>query len=192
MAHVGGRWWASSGPTPRHTAHSLQAYIQDVRNCATKEAERERVDKELGKIRKKYTSSKVLSGKQSWLGAAAVAGGWGGQCAVADEQPPFWQPLYCRHIGSNVEGGGMGIGTNMGRMGWKNSSIKGLNSHESSKMRGAAASKQPTMLFLHGFLLLCVAYDKRKYMWKLLYTRMLGYEVDFGHKQAMDLIAASE
>ena len=29
-------------------------------------------------------------------------------------------------------------------------------------------------------------------MWKLLYTRMLGYEVDFGHKQAMDLIAATE
>jgi AP-2 complex subunit alpha len=36
----------------------------------------------------------------------------------------------------------------------------------------------------------CADYDKRKYMWKLLYTRMLGYDVDFGHKQAMDLIAA--
>lgn len=34
------------------------------------------------------------------------------------------------------------------------------------------------------------AYDKRKYMWKLLYTHMLGYDVDFGHKQAMDLIAS--
>lgn len=34
------------------------------------------------------------------------------------------------------------------------------------------------------------AYDKRKYMWKLLYTHMLGYNVEFGHKQAMDLIAA--
>ena len=34
------------------------------------------------------------------------------------------------------------------------------------------------------------AYDKRKYMWKLLYTHMLGYDTDFGHKQAMDLIAA--
>lgn len=75
----------------------LKAYIQEIRNCSTKEQERERVDKELGKIRKKYTSTKVLS-----------------------------------------------------------------------------------------------AYDKRKYMWKLLYTRMLGYDVDFGHKQAMDLIAASD
>ena len=28
-------------------------------------------------------------------------------------------------------------------------------------------------------------------MWKLLYTRMLGYDVEFGQKQAMDLIAAS-
>ncbi|GAB4815001.1 hypothetical protein N2152v2_002047 [Parachlorella kessleri] len=71
-------------------------YIQDIRNCSTKEQEKERVDKELGKIRKKYTSDKGL----------------------AD-------------------------------------------------------------------------YDKRKYMWKLLYTRMLGYDVDFGHKQAMDLIAAT-
>lgn len=73
----------------------LKAYIQDVRNCSTKEQEKERVDKELGKIRKKYTSDKALT-----------------------------------------------------------------------------------------------EYDKKKYMWKLLYTRMLGYDVDFGHKQAMDLIAA--
>lgn len=35
------------------------------------------------------------------------------------------------------------------------------------------------------------AYDKRKYMWKLLYTRLLGYDVDFGVKNASDLIAAS-
>jgi hypothetical protein len=28
-------------------------------------------------------------------------------------------------------------------------------------------------------------------MWKLLYTRMLGYDVEFGQKQAMDLIAAT-
>lgn len=44
------------------------------------------------------------------------------------------------------------------------------------------------------FVSLCIlftAYDKRKYMWKLLYTQMMGYEVDFGHKQAMDLLAAS-
>ena len=39
-----------------------QAYIQDIRNCSTKEAERERVDKELGKIRKKYTSDKAMTG----------------------------------------------------------------------------------------------------------------------------------
>lgn len=35
------------------------------------------------------------------------------------------------------------------------------------------------------------AYDKRKYMWKLLYTRLLGYDVDFGVKNASDLIAAA-
>jgi len=41
----------------------LQNYIQELRNCSTKEAEKERVDKELGKIRKKYTSDKSLKGK---------------------------------------------------------------------------------------------------------------------------------
>ena len=29
-------------------------------------------------------------------------------------------------------------------------------------------------------------------MWKLLYIFMLGYDVEFGHKQAADLISASK
>lgn len=77
-------------------ARGLKNYIQEIRGCATKEAEIERVNKELGKIRKKYTSSKTLS-----------------------------------------------------------------------------------------------TYDKKKYLWKLMYTKMLGYDVEFGHKQAMDMMAAS-
>lgn len=77
-------------------ARGLKNYIQEIRGCATKEAEAERVNKELGKIRKKYTSSKTLS-----------------------------------------------------------------------------------------------TYDKKKYLWKLMYTKMLGYDVEFGHKQAMDMMAAS-
>ena len=28
----------------------------------------------------------------------------------------------------------------------------------------------------------------KKYVWKLLYIYMLGYDVEFGHKQAADLI----
>ncbi len=39
----------------------VQNYMQELRNCSTKEAEKERVDKELGKIRKKYTSEKSMS-----------------------------------------------------------------------------------------------------------------------------------
>ena len=35
-------------------------------------------------------------------------------------------------------------------------------------------------------------YDKKKYVWKLLYVYMLGYPVEFGHKQASDLIAAGK
>lgn len=33
-------------------------------------------------------------------------------------------------------------------------------------------------------------YDKKKYVWKLLYIYMLGYDITFGHKQAADLIPA--
>lgn len=31
-------------------------------------------------------------------------------------------------------------------------------------------------------------YDRRKYVWKLLYIYMLGYPITFGHRQACDLI----
>jgi AP-2 complex subunit alpha len=78
------------------SSRGLKNYIQEIRACATKEAEAERVHKELGKIRKKYTSSRALT-----------------------------------------------------------------------------------------------TYEKKKYLWKLMYTKMLGYDVDFGHKQAMDMMAAS-
>ena len=37
-------------------------FISDIRNCSNKEQEQLRVDKELGKIRKKFASGNVLSG----------------------------------------------------------------------------------------------------------------------------------
>ena len=40
--------------------------------------------------------------------------------------------------------------------------------------------------------MLLAEYDKKKYVWKLLYVYMLGYPVEFGHKQASDLIAAGK
>jgi hypothetical protein len=36
--------------------------------------------------------------------------------------------------------------------------------------------------------LLLPGYDRRKYVWKLMYIYMLGYDIEFGHKQAADLI----
>ncbi|KAK9841331.1 hypothetical protein WJX74_004023 [Apatococcus lobatus] len=75
----------------------LQNFISDIRACANKEHEKTRVDKELGKIRKKFAS------------------------------------------GGNIS-----------------------------------------------------EYDKKKYVWKLLYIFMLGYDVEFGHKQAADLIPATK
>ena len=106
-------------------ACSPQNYIQELRGCASKEQEKERVDKELGKIRKKYTSDKAMSGARWSMGSP-------GRAALCGIAPFTALPLSLPRT----------------------------------------------------------AYDKRKYMWKLLYTHMLGYNVDFGHKQAMDLIAA--
>ncbi|KAK3247659.1 hypothetical protein CYMTET_42846 [Cymbomonas tetramitiformis] len=34
------------------------------------------------------------------------------------------------------------------------------------------------------------AYDKKKYVWKLLYIYMLGYDVEFGHMEALSLISS--
>ena len=33
-------------------------------------------------------------------------------------------------------------------------------------------------------------YEKKKYVWKMLYIYMLGYDVDFGHMEAVSLISA--
>lgn len=73
----------------------LQMFISDIRNCPNKEAEQKRVEKELSKIRLKFTNSKGLTG-----------------------------------------------------------------------------------------------YDKKKYVWKLLYAYMLGYDIDFGHIQAVELCSS--
>lgn len=44
------------------TSAGVQVFISDVRSCSNKEQEQLRVDKELGKIRKKFASGNVLSG----------------------------------------------------------------------------------------------------------------------------------
>jgi AP-2 complex subunit alpha len=36
------------------------------------------------------------------------------------------------------------------------------------------------------------AYDKKKYVWKLLYIQMLGYLVDFGQMESINLICSSK
>lgn len=74
----------------------LQVFIADIRNCPNKEQEQKRVEKELAKIRLKFTNTK-----------SAISG-----------------------------------------------------------------------------------YDKKKYVWKLLYAYMLGYDVDFGHFQAVELCSS--
>jgi AP-2 complex subunit alpha len=35
-------------------------------------------------------------------------------------------------------------------------------------------------------------YDKKKYVWKLIYAHILGYEVESGHEEALNLINAQK
>jgi AP-2 complex subunit alpha len=35
-------------------------------------------------------------------------------------------------------------------------------------------------------------YDKKKYVWKLIYSHILGYDVDFGHEESLNLINAAK
>jgi AP-2 complex subunit alpha len=75
----------------------LNTFISDIRNCPNKESEQRRCEKELAKIRNKFTSNKGLSG-----------------------------------------------------------------------------------------------YHKKKYVWKLLYMHILGYEIDFGQYEAANLINSNK
>ncbi len=36
------------------------------------------------------------------------------------------------------------------------------------------------------------AYQRKKYVWKLLYIHILGYEVDFGYQEAAALINSNK
>jgi len=57
---------------------------------------------------------------------------------------------------------------------------------EAAMCHQQAAHAQLT--FLPTPISLTSGYDRRKYVWKLLYIYMLGYDIEFGHKQAADLI----
>ena len=86
----------SSNPNPSYNSiRGLTILISDIRNCTTKLDEIKRVEQELEKIRKKFGSTKGVSG-----------------------------------------------------------------------------------------------YDKKKYIWKLLYIYILGYKIDFGHNYMADLITS--
>lgn len=116
------------------------------------------MDKELGKIRKKYTSDKAMTGAGrrkdlafvALFGCSMLRGGLD-SCSIQPCCYVCWLlPLHAMRLLPCL----------------------------------------PALTLTPPPPLLCAAYDKRKYMWKLLYTRLLGYDVDFGVKNASDLIAA--
>jgi AP-2 complex subunit alpha len=74
---------------------------------------------------------------------------------------------------------------------------KSLSGGSNQHMTAGSASYSVSLHTLFAHLACAVvvhnaAYDRKKYVWKLLYIYMLGYDVEFGHKQACDLIPAQK
>ena len=66
--------WMHSKSIPALCFGPMQVFIADIRNCQNKEQEKPRVDKELGKIRKKFASGNAITGAfaTSTTGVAAL------------------------------------------------------------------------------------------------------------------------
>ena len=59
----------------------------------------------------------------------------------------------------------------------------------------AAALRLNSHAHLRAFFFLplfCPGYNRKKYVWKILYMYMLGYEIDFGHMEAVNLISSAK
>lgn len=117
-------------------ASALQQYIKKIRAASTQEEREAIVQKELAKIRGKYSSNKKCSGAH--FSVAFM---------------PYLRLQFSPGIGLASGGVRCLTGDQYGRI--------------------------------------CAAYDRKKYTWKLLYSHMMGYDVDFGHKQAADLIPSN-
>lgn len=183
----------------------FQNFISEIRACSGKDAEKNRVDKELGKIRKKFSSAGNVSG-----GAHGTHDS-DDEHSVADRHgchPAHAGKLSNRGAGNSVMGRCLAASAGSSRP---------LPSHSrlgsclilGKQVASAAAqlngvvlpgpcglpAQQTASSLAHGAegaRCLCAEYDKKKYVWKLLYIYMLGYPVEFGHKQASDLIAAGK
>ena len=68
------------------------------------------------------------------------------------------------------------------------SDIRNCQSHDAEKKRIDKELAKIRVKFSNDKLL--TGYDRKKYIWKLLYTYMLGYEIDFGHIQAVNLCSS--
>ncbi|KAG6779776.1 hypothetical protein POTOM_016175 [Populus tomentosa] len=160
----------------------LSVFISDIRNCQNKEQERLRVDKELGNIRTRFKSEKLLTS---------------GRAVSVD---------FVDHSGgSGVEMYGFKIRR---RGALTLIKVRMSNSQQCELMmalRGHSFFTALKYIWLNDVEFdrtlngkgLCgklwyglTHYEKKKYVWKMLYIHMLGYDVDFGHMEAVSLISA--
>ena len=117
----------------------LKNFIDEIRQCQSKEQENARIDKELANIRTKFKSDR-------------------------GKQPTMTQAVQSRTTTTN--------------------SPQPSSSSSFLPARDRARDPDP----LPGLS----SYEKKKYIWKLLYIYVLGYDVEFGHMEAVALISSTK
>lgn len=141
-------------------ARGLQNFITDIRNCPSREAEQQRIDKELANIRGKFAGSSSLTPYQVGLCVCLLyicALRWGGRSV-----------------------GGVGL------YGWGTCLCDVAGSYLCPCLLAGLMVTRTHTHTTH------VRRQRKKYVWKLVYIFMLGYEVDFGHMEIIALISSGK
>ncbi|KAK9127635.1 hypothetical protein Syun_016432 [Stephania yunnanensis] len=195
----------------------LSVFISDIRNCQNKEQERLRVDKELGNIRTRFKNEKVLAlllpvtvnceeivGDDQILVRFTLLG-----CCYGDNLIQAIS-IFFFNFGLRI----VSVCHSYSALSHCSNAFHSLGQSSCAYRRMIG---KRLCLFIHKSFELILPllvivdlqvsltavviasvnrrrglspYEKKKYVWKMLYIYMLGYDVDFGHMEAVSLISA--
>jgi AP-2 complex subunit alpha len=157
----------------------LNIFIQDIRNAPNKEAEQARVDKELANIRKKFKKIRDMTAydrkKCVHVPPRTRRARRGNPSRARGGADPRSGPATRASARSNAP-----------RANEQKSRSRATCTLQTRATTSPSESPTPDPTFPARPL----APSASRYVWKLLYIFMLGYEVDFGHMQVVGLISA--
>ncbi|KAK6163471.1 hypothetical protein DH2020_000335 [Rehmannia glutinosa] len=169
----------------------LSVFISDIRNCQNKEQERLRVDKELGNIRTRFKNEKAMNPSScSWKAFLSDA-----MVVISCKGTKVGLIIFLHHMHNNKCQSSLAkfisaefrceplTGSEKRNRGHIWHLVTPSLPLSTLEGRGQFCSRFRRIVGLS-------PYEKKKYVWKMLYIYMLGYDVDFGHMEAVSLISA--